>query len=107
MEERKPDGRWLGRYSGAISTLILVRSFGGLVFFGLCLAGLAVLTHMFSWHGLFAFPSPTRALSGLDLLGIGIGGSALLMLMVDYVVRMLGRFARLHYALIDRATPAT
>lgn len=90
-----------------VGTLLLVVLIAALVFIGLCLAGLAVLTHLFSWHSLFALPSLTRALSGLGLLGIGIGGSALLMLTVDYVVRLLGRFARLHYALIDRANPAT
>jgi len=90
-----------------VGGLLLVVLIAALVFIGLCLAGLAVLTHLFSWHNLFALPSLTRALSGLGLLGIGIGGSALLMLMVDYVVRLLGRFARLHYALIDRANPAT
>ena len=29
--------------------------------------------------------------------------STLLLLMVDYVVRLLGRFARLHYELLNKA----
>jgi len=37
---------------------------------------------------------------------VGIGGGALLLMMVDYVVRLLGRYARLHYALLNRADPA-
>jgi hypothetical protein len=34
---------------------------------------------------------------------VGIGGGALLLMMIDYVVRLLGKFARLHYALLNRA----
>jgi len=44
-----------------------------------------------------------RKLSGLGLLGVGIGGGALLLLMIDYVVRLLGKFARLHYTLLNQA----
>ena len=40
-------------------------------------------------------------LSGVGLLGVGIGGGALLLMMIDYVVRLLGKFARLHYALLN------
>ena len=50
--------------------------------------------------------SMARKLSGVGLLGVGIGGGALLLMMIDYVVRLLGRFARLHYALLNRADPA-
>lgn len=84
--------------------LFLFTIVAGLVFIALCIAGLALLANVFSWHlGVFAVPSLTRALGGLGLLGIGIGGSALLMLMIDYVVRLLGRFARLHYTLLHKA----
>jgi hypothetical protein len=34
---------------------------------------------------------------------VGIGGGALLLLMIDYVVRLLGKFARLHYELLNKA----
>ena len=52
-------------------------------------------------HGLFTRHSLARNLSGIGLLGVGIGGGALLLMMVDYVVRLLGKFARLHYALLE------
>ena len=42
----------------------------------------------------------------MGLLGVGIGGGALLLMMVDYVVRLLGRYARLHYVLLNKADPA-
>ena len=70
----------------------------------LCVAGLALLAKLFSWEGLFVFKSITRILYGVGLLGVGIGGGALLLMMVDYVVRLLGRYARLHYALLNKAT---
>ncbi len=38
-------------------------------------------------------------------LALVIGGGALLLMMIDYVVRLLGKFARLHYALLNRADP--
>ena len=69
----------------------------------LCVAGVVLLAKLFSWDGLFAVHSLVRKLSGLGLLGVGIGGGALLLLMIDYVVRLLGKFARLHYELLNRA----
>jgi hypothetical protein len=39
-------------------------------------------------------------------LGLGVGGGALLLLLIDYLVRLLGRFARLHYTLLQRANEA-
>jgi uncharacterized membrane protein len=69
-------------------------------------AGVVLLAKLFTWEGLFVFKSLTRTLYGVGLLGVGIGGGALLLMMVDYVVRLLGRYARLHYTLLDRAAPA-
>ena len=68
----------------------------------LCVAGLALLAKLFSWEGAVRFKSITRILYGVGLLGVGIGGGALLLMMVDYVVRLLGRYARLHYALLEQ-----
>ena len=48
----------------------------------------------------------TRILSGVGLLGFGIGGGALLLMAIDYGVRLLARFARLHYTLLQRADAA-
>jgi uncharacterized membrane protein len=81
--------------------LLLFTFIAGIVLLALCVAGLAMVTRLFHWDQLFALQSMTRTFAGLGLLGVGIGGGALLMLMVDWVVRLLGRFARLHYALLD------
>ena len=86
-----------------VGALLLFTFIAGIVLIALCIAGLALLTRLFSWDSLFAFHSLTRSLYGLGLLGVGIGGGALLLMMVDYVVRLLGRFARLHYALLNKA----
>jgi uncharacterized membrane protein len=83
--------------------LVLFALATGIALMGLCVAGIAVLTKLFHWNGLFTSHFLTRILSGVGLLGMGIGGGALLMLTIDYVVRLLGKFARLHYALLNRA----
>ena len=89
-----------------VAGLMLFTLIAGIVLIALCVAGLALLARLFSWEGLFVFKSITRTLYGVGLLGVGIGGGALLLMMVDYVVRLLGRYARLHYALLNRADPA-
>jgi uncharacterized membrane protein len=96
----------------AVDFVFLLPLLGGLALFtliaaivllALCVAGLALLVKLFSWNGLFSIHSLAQKLSGLGLLGVGIGGGALLLLMIDYVVRLLGKFARLHYELLNRA----
>jgi hypothetical protein len=44
-------------------------------------------------------------MAGLGLLGFGVGGGALLVILVDCVVRLLGKYARLHYTLLRDADP--
>jgi hypothetical protein len=83
--------------------LALFTLIAAIVLLALCVAGLALLAKLFSWDGLFAVHALAGKLSGLGLLGVGIGGGALLLMMIDYVVRLLGKFARLHYALLNRA----
>ena len=89
-----------------VAGLMLFTLIAGIVLIALSVAGLALLAKLFSWEGLFVFKSLTRTLYGLGLLGVGIGGGALLLMMVDYVVRLLGKYARLHYTLLNRADPA-
>ena len=89
-----------------LGALAIVAFIAGLVMLGLCIAGLALSLKLFHLdHGL-SLGYLTRILSGVGLLGLGIGGGALLVMAIDYVVRLLGRFARLHYALLAR-TDAT
>jgi uncharacterized membrane protein len=82
--------------------LLLFTFIAGVVLLALCVAGVALVARLFHWDQLFALHSLARTFAGLGLLGVGIGGGALLMLMVDWVVRLLGRFARLHYELLNR-----
>jgi uncharacterized membrane protein len=85
----------------AIATLAI-----GVALLGLCIAGIALTMRLFSFdHGLSTHYL-ARILSGVGLLGIGVGGGALLVMAVDYAVRLLGRFARLHYTLLERTTTA-
>ena len=74
----------------------------GFVLLGLSLAGMVTLIRVFSWDHVFTGHFLSRTFGGIGLLGFGIGGSALLLLMIDFVVRLLGKFARLHYALLNR-----
>ena len=75
----------------------------GFVLLGLSLAGIVTLIRTFSWDHALTGHFLSRTFGGIGLLGFGIGGSALLLLMIDFVVRLLGKFARLHYALLNRA----
>ena len=89
-----------------LAALVLFTFVAGLVMLGLCIAGFALTLKLFHLdHGL-SLGYLTRILSGVGLLGLGVGGGALLLMAIDYVVRLLGRFARLHYALLAR-TDAT
>jgi uncharacterized membrane protein len=86
--------------------LALFTFVAGLVLLGLCIAGLALVLKLFQWNHGLTLHYLTRIFSGIGLLGIGVGGSALLVLMIDYVVRLLGKFVRLHYELLNRAEHA-
>ena len=83
--------------------LALFTMIAGIVLLALCIAGLALMLRLFHWDHGFTLHYLTRIFGGIGLLGIGVGGSALLLLMIDSVVRLLGKFARLHYALLKRA----
>ena len=75
----------------------------GIVVLALCLAGLALILKLFHWDHGFTLHYLSRIFGGIGLLGVGVGGGALLLMMIDYVVRLLGKFARLHYELLDKA----
>src|SRR5258708_24446431 len=83
----------------AVDFVFLLPLLGGLVLFtlvaaivllALCVAGVVLLAKLFSWDGLFAIHSLARKLSGLGLLGVGIGRAALLLMLIDHVVRLPG-----------------
>ena len=96
----------------AVDFIFLLPLLGGLALFtilvgfallGLSLAGIVTLIRALSWDHVLTGHFLSRTFGGIGLLGFGIGGSALLLLMIDYVVRLLRKFARLHYALLNRA----
>ncbi|HEX3525072.1 MAG TPA: DUF1700 domain-containing protein [Stellaceae bacterium] len=84
-----------------LATLAFFTLIGGLVAVVLCLVGLALVTSA----GFLGLHSLARAMAGLGLLGFGVGGGALLVILVDCVVRLLGKYARLHYTLLRDADP--
>lgn len=86
-----------------LGALVLFTFVAGVVALALCVAGLALMARLLHWDQLFSLQSMARSFAGIGLLGFGIGGGALLMLMVDYMVRLLGKFARLHYELLNKA----
>src|SRR4029079_12295725 len=83
--------------------LAIVAVVAAAIVVALCGVGLALVMKLFSLdHGL-SLHYLTRILTGVGLLGLGVGGGALLLMMIDYVVRLLGKFARLHYELLNQA----
>ena len=89
-----------------LAALALFALVAGIVLLALCIAGFVLVLKIFQWdHGLSA-EYLTRVSSGIGLLGVGIGGGAALLVLLDYVVRLLGKFARLHYELLNRAERA-
>jgi uncharacterized membrane protein len=116
-EQARTPGNFFGALIGflaliAVDFVFLLPLLGGLALFtfiagllmlGLCVAGLLLVLKLFSFdHGL-SLHYLSRIFGGIGLLGLGVGGSALLLMMIDYVVRLLGRFARLHYELLNKA----
>ncbi len=86
--------------------LALATFIGGIVAIVLCVVGLALLLNSAHWGiGFPGLHSLARALSGVGLLAFGIGGGALLIILVEWVVRLLSKYARLHYTLLQHADP--
>jgi uncharacterized membrane protein len=76
----------------------------GLAMLGLCVAGIALTMKMFHLNHGLSLDYLAHILGGVGLLGLGVGGGALLLMAVDYAVRLLARFARLHYTLLERTS---
>jgi uncharacterized membrane protein len=71
---------------------------GGVAGLGLLLSGLL------HWDGLSTVAlAASRTLAGIGLLGGSVGGGALLWLVLEGLVKLLGRYARLHYQLLKPA----
>jgi len=74
----------------------------GVAVLAVMVAGIAVVANLFNW-GDFTTVTNTvaRALTGIGLVAGGIGFGALLLLVLDALVRLLGRYARLHYQILS------
>jgi uncharacterized membrane protein len=83
--------------------LALVTLLTGFAMLGLCVGGFVLALGLFRLDHGFSLHYFGRVFAGIGLLGIGVGGAAALLLLIDYVVRLLGRYARLHYTLLNQA----
>jgi len=119
-EEARTPSNFIGAMVGflaliAVDFVFLLPLLGGFALFvliaavvqiALCIAGLVMVAKIFQLNHGLGLNYIAHILGGLGLLSLGVGGSSLLLLIVDYVVRALGKFARLHYTLLDKADQA-
>jgi uncharacterized membrane protein len=77
----------------------------GIVLFAGSVAGLGLLlSGLLHWDNLSAIAfASSRTLAGIGLLGGSIGCAALLWLVLEGLVKLLGRYARLHYQVLKPA----
>lgn len=76
----------------------------GVALFAITVAGLALVFAIGDWESLAGWTGPaSRVLAGLGLVSGGVGWGALLLLFLGGILKLLARYARLHYRLI---TPA-
>jgi uncharacterized membrane protein len=71
-----------------------------LAMLGALLVGLVLMTGVIGWHPLHIAGSLSRALFGIGLVSGAVGGGALLLLALEWLVGLLARYARLHFRLI-------
>jgi uncharacterized membrane protein len=77
----------------------------GIVLFAFGIAGLALLlSGLFHWGFAGIAAALSRGLAGIGLLGGSIGFAALLWLVLEGFVRLLGSYARLHYRVLKPVT---
>ena len=71
----------------------------GVVLFALLIAGIALVISMLGF-GFFGLGGFARGLTGAGLIASAIAGGAIILLFLDALVRLLGRYTRLHYRLL-------
>ncbi|MGH8141485.1 MAG: DUF1700 domain-containing protein [Steroidobacteraceae bacterium] len=78
----------------------------GIVLFAFGVAGFALLlSGLFHWGSLSGITAAlSRSLAGIGMLGGSIGFAALLWLVLEGIVRLLGGYARLHYRVLKPVT---
>jgi uncharacterized membrane protein len=89
-------------------TVILVLFTWAVVVIALVVAGIAVVASLFGWADYDSFAGWVAAgLAGVGLAAGGVGFGALLLLVLDVGIRLLGRYARLHYQLLKTSNIAS
>jgi uncharacterized membrane protein len=74
----------------------------GVAVLAVMVAGIAVVASLFSFGDFTTITNAiARGLTGVGLVAGGIGFGALLLLVLDTLVRLLGRYARLHYQILS------
>jgi len=77
----------------------------GILLFAGSIAGLGLLlSGLLHWDGMNALAhASARTLAGIGLIGGSLGAGALLWLVLEGLVKLLGRYARLHYQVLKPA----
>jgi uncharacterized membrane protein len=70
-----------------------------LVMLALLLVGLVLMSGVVGWHPIHIAGSLSRMLYGIGFASGAIGGGALLLIGLEWLMRLLARYARLHYRL--------
>lgn len=90
-----------------LSVVVFTAIILGIVFFAVGIAGLGLLlSSLFHWHAGFAGVL-SRILAGIGLFGGGVGFGALLYLALEWLVKLLGGYARLHYRVLKTTEQGT
>jgi uncharacterized membrane protein len=73
----------------------------GVVVLALVVAGVTVVASIFGWSDINSLAEVlARGFAGVGLVAGGVGFGALLLLVLELLIRLLGRYARLHYQLL-------
>ena len=84
-----------------LSFVVLMLFVFAVVLLAFIVAGIAVVASLLSFGTLTdGTDALARAFTGIGLVAGGIGGGAVLILVLDGLVHLLGRYARLHYRLL-------
>ncbi|MGE4064606.1 MAG: DUF1700 domain-containing protein [Rhodospirillaceae bacterium] len=87
--------------------LLLFIAIAGLVAVVLFFVGIAMLVSILDLGGPdLMFNKLATGLFGVSFIAFGVGGGAFLIWLVDACVRLLMKFARLHYTLLERGDAA-
>lgn len=71
---------------------------------GMLIGGVVLLGHTISDWDLADNVAIARALASIGLIAGSIGGGALFILVLEFILKLLAKYARLHYRLLDTGT---